>query len=130
MRLSKLHLERYGCFTDCTLNFREKACLHIVYGHNEAGKSTSLAAIADLLFGFGTRTNYAFHHSTSKLSVAAELKDKDGKIFLVSAPKRHQKHPLGSERRTTPRHSPSPVHRIHGQTGVHARIWPQSENAA
>lgn len=81
MRLLKLHLQRYGCFTDCTLTFREQACLHIVYGRNEAGKSTALSAIADLLFGFATKTNYAYNHAASKLSVAAELRDKDGKSF-------------------------------------------------
>ena len=52
MRILRLELLRYGRFTDRVLNFRQNAGLHLVYGPNEAGKSSSLAAIGDLLFVF------------------------------------------------------------------------------
>ncbi len=53
MRLLSLSLERYGAFTDRVLEFRPDARLHVVLGANEAGKSTALSAVTDLLFGFG-----------------------------------------------------------------------------
>src|SRR3546814_20583515 len=53
MRFSRLSLERYGRFADCELNFRSgDPALHIIYGANEAGKTTSPAAGSDHLFGF------------------------------------------------------------------------------
>ena len=49
MRLRRLDLIRYGKFTDRTIDFgpkpRSGADLHIVFGLNEAGKSTALSAI-------------------------------------------------------------------------------------
>lgn len=78
MRILNLHLERYGAFTDKNLVFRPDACLHVVYGANEAGKTSSLAAIKDLLFGFAGRTDYDFLHPASKLSLGATIAAKDG----------------------------------------------------
>lgn len=61
MRFANLSLERYGHFEDCTLSFRNgQPDLHIIYGANEAGKTTSLAAVSDLLFGFPGRSPYNF----------------------------------------------------------------------
>lgn len=74
MRLAKLSLERYGRFQDCELNFRAGSPdLHIVYGPNEAGKSTSLAAVSDLFFGFQTRSPYNFMFDYALLRVGAEI---------------------------------------------------------
>ena len=60
MRLNRLDLTRYGKFTDRSLDFGApapgKADLHIVYGPNEAGKSTALSAFLDLLFGIEPRS--------------------------------------------------------------------------
>ena len=52
MRFERLHLERYGIFEDAAFDFGgTDATLHVVHGPNEAGKSTVLSAIGDLLFG-------------------------------------------------------------------------------
>ena len=72
MRLKSLHLERYGHFTDKHLRFREGACLHVVHGANEAGKSCSLAAITDLFFKFESKSEWDFLHP-GKLSVGATI---------------------------------------------------------
>lgn len=79
MRLLSLHLERYGAFTDRTLSFRPDARLHVVLGANEAGKSTALAAVTDLLFGFGKTTPYAFRHDMPLLRIGAEIAAADGR---------------------------------------------------
>ena len=78
MRFSRLSLERYGRFEDCELNFRAGSPdLHIIYGDNEAGKTTSLSAVSDLLFGFPTRSPYNFRFDYSLLRVGAVLEDGD-----------------------------------------------------
>ncbi|WP_279599077.1 YhaN family protein [Methylobacterium sp. J-076] len=79
MRLLSLHLERYGAFTDRTLAFRPDARLHVVLGANEAGKSTALSAVTDLLFGFGKTTAYAFQHEMPLLRIGAEIASADGR---------------------------------------------------
>ncbi len=76
MRFSSLSLERYGCFEGCQLNFRPGVPdLHIIYGANEAGKTTSLAAVSDLLFGFPQRSPYNFLFDYALLRVGAVLED-------------------------------------------------------
>ncbi|QXX73600.1 YhaN family protein [Methylovirgula sp. HY1] len=78
MRLEMLLLERYGIFSDRILSFRPDARLHIVLGPNEAGKTSALAAIGDLLFGFGHLVEYDFLHDARQLRVGAQLRLADG----------------------------------------------------
>lgn len=76
MRFVNLALERYGHFDNCTLSFRSgEPDLHVVYGANEAGKTTSMAAVSDLLFGFPGRSPYNFMYDYSLLRVGAVLED-------------------------------------------------------
>lgn len=81
MRFAKLMLERYGRFENCELDFtRRGPDLHVIYGPNEAGKSTSLSAVSDLLFGFPTRSPYNFLFDYSLLRVGAVLEE-DGRTL-------------------------------------------------
>jgi uncharacterized protein YhaN len=77
MRLRRLDLTRYGKFTERSLDFGEKPVgqpdLHILYGPNEAGKSTTLAAWLDLLFGIGQQTRYSFLHQGPTMRIGAVL---------------------------------------------------------
>ena len=79
MRLARLDLVRYGKFTDRTLDFgpasADRPDLHIVYGPNEAGKSTAFAAFLDLLFGIRAtkERNYAFLHPYPTMRIGARL---------------------------------------------------------
>ena len=79
MRLLSLDLERYGPFTGRRLVFRPDARLHVVLGANEAGKSTALAAVTDLLFGVEERTRFAFLHDMPSLRLGAEIAGGDGR---------------------------------------------------
>lgn len=64
MRFEQLILERYGHFDGLTLDLSgPDVLLHVIYGPNEAGKSTALAAICDLLFKFPHRSPYSFLHA-------------------------------------------------------------------
>ena len=47
MRIVRLNLLRYGALTERELTFRPGAAIHVVHGHNEAGKSTALAALSE-----------------------------------------------------------------------------------
>ncbi|MBX4910085.1 MULTISPECIES: AAA family ATPase [Rhizobium] len=77
MRLRRLDLTRYGKFTDQSIDFgaarQGSPDLHIVYGLNEAGKSTTFAAYLDLLYGIGERSTYNFLHPYNTMKVGARL---------------------------------------------------------
>jgi len=74
MRFSHLHLRRYGSFENHTLSFPHTGSdLHIIHGHNEAGKSTTKSAITDLLFGFPPRKTQDWQFDAATLRVGATL---------------------------------------------------------
>ncbi len=80
MRFERLHLERYGAFEGVSFDFGgADAKLHIVHGPNEAGKSTVLSAIGDLLFGIPARTPYNFRHDYPRLRIGGEVVNGAGK---------------------------------------------------
>lgn len=68
MRLDRLDLIRYGAFTERSLVLPPAACdMQIVFGQNEAGKSTARAALEDLLFGIERTTPFNFLHANNVL---------------------------------------------------------------
>jgi uncharacterized protein YhaN len=77
MRLNRLDLTRFGSFTDHTIDFGERSAgepdFHIVYGLNEAGKSTALAAFLDLIFGIATQSQFNFLHPYPTMRIGASL---------------------------------------------------------
>lgn len=92
MRLRRLDLIRYGKFTGHCIEFGERQPglpdLHIVYGLNEAGKSTALSAWLDFLFGIEERTQYAFQHEGRNLAVGACLETGDAVLELQRVKRR------------------------------------------
>nr|WP_319491862.1 AAA family ATPase [uncultured Desulfobacter sp.] len=79
MRINRLDLMAFGHFTEKTLDLSDgNLGLHIIYGDNEAGKSTSLRALIDWLFGIQTRTSYNFLHANPQLRIGGELQRLDG----------------------------------------------------
>lgn len=85
MRFARLHLRAYGRFGGETLAFARAggSDLHLVYGPNEAGKSTTLNAVTDLLFGFEHRVAYDFRHAASDLRIGASLDLPSGPLHVV-----------------------------------------------
>jgi uncharacterized protein YhaN len=87
MRLKCLDLTRYGKFTDHRLDFGERVegqpDLHIVYGPNEAGKSTALAGFLDLLFGIETRSRFGFLHPYPVMRLGGTLELAGGERGFV-----------------------------------------------
>ncbi|MGD9331170.1 MAG: AAA family ATPase [Desulfobacterales bacterium] len=98
MRINTLRLIAYGRFTDTILDFSDhQAGLHIVYGPNEAGKSTALRALRSLLFGIPVRTPDSFLHPHPKLRIGADLVGSDGKIMTFVRRKGQQKTLRGAD---------------------------------
>lgn len=86
MRLDRLDLTRFGKFTDRVVDFgarrEDVPDLHIVYGPNEAGKSTLCAAFLDLLYGIGNQTPFAFRHAYGEMCIGARLALEGGPVEL------------------------------------------------
>ncbi len=84
MRLSRLDLLRYGHFSGRSLELPAgESDLHILFGPNEAGKSTTLAAIEDLLFGVPGRSPYGFLHDYNALRIGARLETGEDALEVV-----------------------------------------------
>jgi uncharacterized protein YhaN len=83
VRIERLAIERYGIFSDRALTFRPDATLHIVHGANEAGKTSVLSAIGDLLFGFGARRVYDFRHDSRPLRIGGAFRHSDGRTIAA-----------------------------------------------
>jgi chromosome segregation protein len=83
VRIEELSFERYGMFTDRKLSFDPEAALHVVLGANEAGKTSALSAIGDLLFGFGARTDYDFKHDSKILRIGGSFRHSDGRVITA-----------------------------------------------
>lgn len=83
MRIQRLDLLRYGRFTDTHLTLPvSDSDIHIVFGPNEAGKSTALSAIEDLLFGIASNSPYNFLHDYGRMRIGAVLEN-GGKTLEV-----------------------------------------------
>ncbi|MBI1246765.1 AAA family ATPase [bacterium] len=78
MKLNQLELENYGIHIEQTFAF-ETSSLQVIYGRNEAGKSTLLQAVRELLFGFQhARSNpFAPDSSKKKMKATAQLTTAD-----------------------------------------------------
>ena len=81
MRLNRLDLTRFGKFTDLSLSFPAPTPgspdLHVIYGANEAGKSTLLEGWLDMLFQIPVRSSMDFIHPYQSMQLGAVL-DIDG----------------------------------------------------
>ncbi|WP_395697053.1 AAA family ATPase [Methylocella sp.] len=80
MRFESLTLECYGRFETTELAFPPSAGLCVVYGANEAGKSTALEAVGDFLYGVHDQSRRADTYGPSRLRIGATLRFADGAL--------------------------------------------------
>ena len=74
MRFEAIHIPAYGPFTNASLDLREgRGRLEVIYGPNEAGKSSLLRAISDFLFGIPGQTHDNFLHTYGILRIRATV---------------------------------------------------------
>ena len=84
MRFLTLNLRAYGPFTDRTLDLSGGSeGLHLIYGNNEAGKSSTLRAIGALLYGIEKHTADNFVHEYKRLRIGAEIRRADGETLHI-----------------------------------------------
>ena len=89
MKLKRLDLKAFGPFTNRILEFNSKGPgLHVIFGPNEAGKSSSLRGLKALLFGFHPQTPDNFRHSYDQLLVGGNLQNKDGQELIFQRRKK------------------------------------------
>lgn len=79
MRLNALHLIRYGNFEDAEIVFpvpaRDTPDVTVVYGPNEAGKSTAFHALLDIFFGFRAGAHpYAFRFERVRRQIIWDIR--------------------------------------------------------
>jgi uncharacterized protein YhaN len=80
MRIDRLDLMAYGAFSKESLDLCDgQFGLHLIYGDNEAGKSTTLRALIAWLFGIPARTSDSFIHSNPQLRIGGKLRLSDGR---------------------------------------------------
>lgn len=100
MRLRRLDLTRFGKFTDFALDFGPLAegrpDLHVVFGPNEAGKTTCFEAYLDLLYGMPARSPYNFLHDYDSMQVGG-LFEIDGAELALTRIKRQKNDLLDSD---------------------------------
>ena len=90
MKIKSLNLAAFGPFTDLKINLEsDKPGLHLIYGPNEAGKSSTLRGLKAWLFGFPERTADNFLHPNPQLLVGGSLlKDDSSEITFFRRKKR------------------------------------------
>ena len=77
MRLDRLDLLAYGPFHERSLPLGPG--FHLIYGPNEAGKSTTLRAVSSLLFGFPRSLEDNFRFDAADLLLGGEVVASDGR---------------------------------------------------
>ncbi len=76
MKILQLDLTAFGPFANQTLDFSQgQHGLHLVYGPNEAGKSSMLRSLTQVLYGIDVRTSDNFRFAYSTLKLGATLAD-------------------------------------------------------
>jgi len=84
VKILNLDLIAYGPFTAKSLDLRHAtANLHILYGPNEAGKSCTLRALSNALYGIPPHTTDAFLHPSEDLRIGLTLDSPHGEFAVV-----------------------------------------------
>ena len=84
MRLNRIALSAFGPFTDRSLSFpSDETDFHLIFGENEAGKSSLLRAIHDLLFGIPAQSKDNFVHKHAKMLLQGELENAAGDRLYI-----------------------------------------------
>lgn len=89
MRIIRLDLTAFGPFTDLSLPLGEPG-VHVVYGPNEAGKSTALESLNQLFYGIDVRSRYGFVHDITALRLGATIVDDSGNVLEFVRHKRRK----------------------------------------
>jgi uncharacterized protein YhaN len=94
MKILRLDLLAFGAFSDRRLDLSAGTeGLHLIYGPNEAGKSTALRALRQLLYGIPVQSSDNFVHNYRDMRIGAALRGHDG-VVLECVRRKRNKDPL------------------------------------
>ena len=98
MRFQRLQIPAFGPFTNLDIQFPSQPCdLQVIYGANEAGKSSLLRAIRDLLFGIHGQSADNFLHDYTALRIKSEICNRAGTRLVFQRRKGNKNTLLDSE---------------------------------
>jgi len=84
MKILRLDLRAFGPFNGVSLDLSAGSeGFHLVYGLNEAGKSSALRALRNLLYGVPGNTTDNFLHDNRSLRIGATLARRDGQQLEI-----------------------------------------------
>ncbi len=83
MRFERISIDKYGVYDKLELDLSGKGGLAIVYGPNEAGKSTCLSAVSDFLFGIPNNTTYGQVYGYDSIRLVATLRLANGQTVTL-----------------------------------------------
>ncbi len=84
MKILSLDLIAFGPFTETAIDLSAGSeGLHMIYGANEAGKSSALRALRQLLYGIPERSTDDFVHPFSKMRVGGRLRSANGEVLEI-----------------------------------------------
>ena len=83
MRLTELRIENYGGYAARSLTIPESAGLAVIYGPNEAGKSTCLEAISDFLFSIPPNTARGSLYGYEGMRISASMRMADDRLISL-----------------------------------------------
>lgn len=82
MRILEFRLIAYGPFTDKVIDVSAgKQGFHVIYGLNEAGKSSALRALRNLFYGIPERSADDFLHPYGKMRIGAAIQSGKGDVL-------------------------------------------------
>lgn len=82
MRILEFRLIAYGPFTGRVLDLSGgKQGFHVIYGLNEAGKSSALRALRNLFYGIPERSTDDFLHPYGKMRIGAAIQSGKGDVL-------------------------------------------------
>ena len=109
MRFERLHIPAFGPFTNLDLQFpAQGGDLHVIYGSNEAGKSSLLRAFRDLLFGIHGQSPDNFMHDYKKLRITGEIVSRAGERLTFQRRKGNKNTLLDADGNELPDNALSP----------------------
>jgi uncharacterized protein YhaN len=98
VKILDLRLTAFGHFTDASLDLSAGSeGMHIVYGANEAGKSTALRALKSFFYRIPARSDDNFLHQYTKMEIGATLRKSDGSVLHATRRKGNKNTLLGED---------------------------------